>query len=621
MGGWIILFGDITDLESRLLNFRRVFEIQDFQKLYLEINKRSNEIVSLAWAWRNSGIPDVSITTNGNKEVLLLCGAITEIGNLKRNGGGYSAKDVLKVWKEQGESFVGTLNGSWSLLFSNNIEKKVTIFVDRFASRSAWISRDKNLWIIGNFPSPIATMRKSPINFDAASLFSLFHSTRHIPGQGLYKEIFPLNAGEKITLERDGRYILSKWWKRVYRPANGISTSEWGHRLGYALRKSAENIKTTAPDLHLFLSGGLDSRIVAAATGRPLKAITLCNLPNMETRCATMVAKTIDIEHQVIIRSPYWYLDSLDAAALISSGNNLVAHTHFINPVKEIESRSNGSCFLLGDLLENLNKHYFSVQPKGPFRFCDSEIPSFLRNHVPGVNKNPARLLNLFQEKIRDGLMGCWEDAVRDSAKLVMDVSDDGRDKADTYLRWVDISVTYTFNMISCIWPFAGERNIFFDNELNDLFLTIPSEVRAGVIHPWILWHLNKLLVFIPNANNFLPVFAPKSLQELAKRWRPKLGLLRRGILSRFKSGPLKETSGSWPLTYELYRKDKRYANRIGGILKDEIAFPDDIFDRNGIQNAWKTFVAGDNQRLLEIDALISFGSLNKLIPASGIVW
>ena len=622
MGGWVILFGSKDGLKSRIERFKGTFEIQDFTKLYLQVVVHTEEFVSLCWSWREGEIPDVSIFKNTEKDCLLLCGAITEVNTLGQNGVLISNSDIMKLWKQHGESLISHLNGSWSFLFFDHKRENVSIFVDRFASRSVWVSRDNGVWIIGNFPSSIATLRENPTNLDGASLFSLFHSTRHIPGRGLYKEIFPLSAGEKITLERNGQYQLSKWWRREYQPACGVSNKEWGHRLASALRRSAENMKKTTSDPHLFLSGGLDSRIAAAATGRPLKAITLCNLPNMETKCATLVAKAIDIEHQVIIRSPYWYLDSLNAAALISSGNNLYTHAHFINPVMEIGRHSKSSCFLLGDLLENLNKHYFAVQPKTCFRFSESEVISFLRNNVPGVNKNPPRLLNLFQEGIRKRLIQNWEDAVRESAKLVMDVSDDDGDKADTYLRWFDVSVTYTFNMISCIWPFAGERNIFLDNELNDLLLKIPSEIRGkGVIHPWILWNLNKLLLLIPNANNFLPVFAPKILQELAREIRPKMGLLRRGILSKFKSGPLKETSGSWPLTFDLYRKDKRYSNRIDILLRDEAAFPEEIFDLNEIKNTWESFIVGDTERILEINALITFGSLNQQIPAHGIAW
>ena len=51
---------------------------------------------------------------------------------------------------------------------------------------------------------------------------------------------------------------------------------------------------------YLFLSGGLDSRIAAAAYGEPLKTVTLYSKPNMETKLAYLTSKILGLEHKSI---------------------------------------------------------------------------------------------------------------------------------------------------------------------------------------------------------------------------------------------------------------------------------------------------------------------------------
>ena len=52
---------------------------------------------------------------------------------------------------------------------------------------------------------------------------------------------------------------------------------------------------------HLFLSGGLDSRIAAAAYGEPLKTVTLYSKPNIETKLAYLTSKILGLEVTPII--------------------------------------------------------------------------------------------------------------------------------------------------------------------------------------------------------------------------------------------------------------------------------------------------------------------------------
>lgn len=621
MGGWISLSGQLTDLKERAKRFKNVFDIENVPNLNMNINQNTKEFATILWAWKKGNVPDVYLYYDEEGDVLLFCGVITTLtdSTFEIYNNRMIVKDLLSLWKSHGDSVIKKINGSWSLLFYQTKDKTITLFTDRFASRSIWISRDKNTWVIGNFPSSIVTLRNDKTTLDPAGLWSLFQTARHIPGKSLYKEVFSLTAGQKAILKSNGKFNITNWLYRRYKANNHLTAKDWGCALSQALRCSGDRLKRITPDMRLFLSGGIDSRIVAAAYGNSLKTITLCNSPNFESRIARSVAKNLKLEHKTIVRSPYWDLNSLNASALISSGNYFIKHTHFIMPVLDIVKNYNDASFILGDPIENLNKHYFD---KNKIDRCDiSNMPRTLLRSIPQVSPIPSRISKIFNSNLRKILHDSWFDCIKKSYSSVMSVSEDMSDRLDTYLRWIDVSVTYTYNMITCIWPFASERNLFYDNDLDDLSLQIPANVRGQqILHRWILWFLKKTLLIIPDSNHFLPIIIPKQIQNIALSLRPYLGNFRRNIYRRFKYSSHKlPTSGSWLLRSYLYRDDKNYRKLIGEYLRDKDAFPADIFNREEITEIWNAFLGGDSSMLYYINALLSFGVLHRFVPTHGV--
>jgi hypothetical protein len=69
----------------------------------------------------------------------------------------------------------------------------------------------------------------------------------------------------------------------------------------------------------------------------------------------------------------------------------------------------------------------------------------------------------------------------------------------------------------------------------------------------------------------------------------------------------------------EMYRKDSTYKRKIEEIINSNSIFPGDIFDSPRIKRTWEEYLAGNTNLHFEIDALLSFGTLNKLLPCSGI--
>jgi hypothetical protein len=623
MGGWISIVGSISDFDSRLEKFKKIFSVEGVPDFRLEVYGEKQEMKIICWAWKKGGFPDVYVKKTGTGNVLILCGVITDLGHFGSlpPDQDQTTMKILEFWSKHGERIIDQLNGSFSCLFYDKRGNKVSLFTDRFASRSVWMTREDGAWIIGNFPSAVVAVKKYTPKIDPVGLWSLLHTGRHIGAHGLYSDVCSLLSGQKAVLSPNSEVVINQWKERKYQPEKGLSPKEWGYRLAEALTLSANRYRNVSRSPYLFLSGGLDSRIVAAAFKKPLKTLTLCTEPNIESRIASLVSRVIGLENQTIIRSPYWYLENMPASALISSGNFLNHHTHFITPVQRFCDEDSGAEFMLGDLLENLNKHYFSKSSHNHLTYSPENIEDFLYRNVPYTMKDRNRSGIHFNRELKKSIENRYTVALKEFAKSLMRVSSDPADCFDTFLRWADISITPTYNMITCMWPLTRERNLYLDNELNELSLKIPAELRgAGVLHKWILYHLNKRLIVVPDANTFLLPLTQLKFNEIAKKIRPLFGNMRRSIIRARKGNePVLKTSGSWLLIHEMYRRDKQYRGHIEELLSDKSIFQSDIFDLEQMKKTWEEYLAGNIKLHFEIEALISFGNLQRMIPCKSI--
>jgi hypothetical protein len=614
MAGWILTYGK-GDLNNRLARFQSIFDVNRKTALLMRLYKLAPNFASVLWSWGDKSFSDLTIIENRKGFIMLLCGAPTgfgKFGEIPRYSND-AANLILELWRKHNTSFINELNGSWSLCIFDENRNRMYLYVDRFASRSIWLSFDINTWLVGNFPSAIAACRQSNTYFNPVGLYSLFYLSRHAPGLGLYNGIVSLMAGQQSCIKPEGKISILNWWQRRYVPDHKSKPQDIGYAIAHALRNSAKRIKRITDKSYLFLSGGLDSRITAAAYGEDITALTLYSKVNPELQYARMISMFLGINHTTMRLSPDWFIDSIVPTALVGSGNFHIRHAHFIVPIIHTKLQEGNGSFLLGDLLENLNKHYYSCE-KNSIKSIFEMLGKRIHEIDAYTFKQPEELQQIFQKDIRHKINAMWHDYIGQLKKHLNTVSDDIADRLDTYFRWIDVSVTPTYIMISSIWPFASERNIALDNDIDYLSRSIPSEIRKRkIIHKWVLWHLSKQVVCIPNAIDNLPVFMPQYLHNYSSRVRAKLGNRWRKFAATKYPTALSPTTGCWPLWSELFRKNNHYIDAVESILGDRFALPDNIFNRKYLNDKWREFVKGNNDLLFIVNGVVSFGYLNKL--------
>src|SRR4030066_251089 len=82
MSGWVAFDGQVDDFQSGVERFRKVFSVPNIPALKIKIIEIGKFIKILLWAWNEHSMPDINVQKNSKGDVLILCGVITDTGNL-----------------------------------------------------------------------------------------------------------------------------------------------------------------------------------------------------------------------------------------------------------------------------------------------------------------------------------------------------------------------------------------------------------------------------------------------------------------------------------------------------------------------------------------------------------
>jgi hypothetical protein len=205
--------------------------------------------------------------------------------------------------------------------------------------------------------------------------------------------------------------------------------------------------------------------------------------------------------------------------------------------------------------------------------------------------------------------MHALESDVRARYACTAEVSQDPRIVADHFFRWQAAPCIATFQMFLDLRSAGPERNLMFDRGLHELLEILPAGVRCEKrLGANLVRRLHPASARLPDANSLLPLALPSAAHRFAKTLRPKLGRLRRRLMS-----DTHRTTASWPHLPLLLQRDAFWRERVESMLFDEAALPPDTFDRAAIETCWNRFSEGDLSRHGELEGLIGLAQLGRI--------
>ncbi len=181
---------------------------------------------------------------------------------------GYSFKSqtdsevLLKSYQEWGEKCLDKFNGMWAFIIYNRTTGEIFAARDRFGIKPLYYYRDDKEFIYASEIKAIkrGLDKKLTINEEVVFNYLLYNRTDYNENT-FYKEIKKLPHGHYFKIDRDGNFIIKRWYDLKSRcNKEPIDSKEYLEKLTSSIKL---RLRSDVP-VGVCLSGGLDSSSIAS---------------------------------------------------------------------------------------------------------------------------------------------------------------------------------------------------------------------------------------------------------------------------------------------------------------------------------------------------------------------
>lgn len=233
---------------------------------------------------------------------------------------------VLKMYERYGKNCVERLNGMFAFSIHDVAAQKVFIARDRFGEKPLYYTTVDHQFVwASELKSIINNHHKlRQISYNGLNLYL---SLTYIPAPfTIFDGVYKLKAGHHLTVNTETLTVeIEKYWDATPKYAAnepGISYEEAQHQIEQIMVNAIEERMIADVPLGVFLSGGVDSSIVAAVMAKVSKqkiktfSVGFKNKRYDESERAQIVADHIGSEHHLFILDHTDLLQMMDKVIL-----------------------------------------------------------------------------------------------------------------------------------------------------------------------------------------------------------------------------------------------------------------------------------------------------------------
>ncbi len=190
-------------------------------------------------------------------------------GSAPHGGGGersrYDARLVLRLYEEQGEGFLRTLNGWFQGILVDLRRGTATVFNDRYGMQRLYYAEDADSVVFASEAKSILAVRRRLRSLDPRSVGEYLACDCVLEDRTLFRGIRRLPGGSSWTfrrgrLERKGTYFEPREWESQPPLEEGAFARE----LAALFPRVMERYVASDQPVGISLSGGLDTRQLMA---------------------------------------------------------------------------------------------------------------------------------------------------------------------------------------------------------------------------------------------------------------------------------------------------------------------------------------------------------------------
>lgn len=467
---------------------------------------------------------------------------------------------------------IQSINGEFLFLLYDDSEKVLRIATDRYSSYPLFFAKNNQEFC---FSYNYIDLARHCLNWTGFKLrpekaYEFFMMQRLI-GEDTHDTLTKsLSPARILTIHSDGSLRQEIYWQQKYKKNNTIGKKKL---LGQFVDMFSHSVavRSNSDNVGIFLSGGHDSRLVAAYTDPGATCYTLSFSDNLEVKRAKQIAEAAKHNHVFCELAPDFFEKTLEKSAYLSGGLYATDHALFLSdgikpkPDNQVYLHGHGLDFMYQGMYLHAKTYQLFGRDTYIKRFVS--LPENLTEHfikkIPFRSRFPMeRFFNQESVKHKEKLYFTVK-AIEDKAKTL---SDDPMDQWE-YMVFHNPSRHYTFSNVLSKRSCGELRTPSFDNALYDFYLSLPLKYRLhGEILRGALYKKNRHIARLPAANHGLPAAWGPYQKTAATIFRK---LLRHATFNKFFVPP-QGKDRTWPDRDSYFNEHPAYYNMAMQALNDQ---------------------------------------------------
>lgn len=228
---------------------------------------------------------------------------------------------VLAAYRQWGVESLSRLNGSFAIAILDRRERCLVLARDRYGKRPLFYTRhDGRLWFASEMKAFLAVPGFS-FAFDPQAVATIFASWTPAPSQSGWQGIESLPMASFLRVDTSGHIEINAYEHLDFQPNEIIENeAEAASKVRAAIERSVSLRMRSDVPVGVYLSGGLDSAIVAAAaarlTGQRLStfSVEFEDQSLDESPWQRQMAQWLGSDHHALSITPDMLCDALPAA-------------------------------------------------------------------------------------------------------------------------------------------------------------------------------------------------------------------------------------------------------------------------------------------------------------------
>lgn len=246
------------------------------------------------------------------------------------------AEFCLHLYEEMGDRFVEELNGNFIICIHDQAKGKTILANDRFGFRVHYYSLLDGTLLFAPEPKSILNYPGFEKKLDEEALVQFFSLGEFWRGRTWFQGVSMLPPASLLTY-KDGQIAISKYWQLSYSPDRTKTQKQFVDDLVKVFRRAVDIRLQDGLRHGVTLSGGLDSRSIAAAIApEKRKRVIACTFGKQESDEARIAAEVTDklgmMGHLVLDSSPDLIIKNAEFDVNLTDGR-LYLGLAFVYPI------------------------------------------------------------------------------------------------------------------------------------------------------------------------------------------------------------------------------------------------------------------------------------------------